>query len=205
MPLLHTPRPARTRALRRLVAAGAALCTALGAGACNDPLTQTAALSVASDTLIVAALSGTGPNARSALLLRNLPTVVSPEGTVEGDFHVALDINAQGQAVVYPAQLVSTVTPRRVAIRRIDGLYDSLATAPTGSYDADSALTVAPGQIVGVRVPGLGTECLYTGRPYFYSKLVVDSVRLSERLLFVRATTDPNCGVRSFAAGIPRD
>ena len=205
---LPTQRPsARHHATRRLAAAAAALCALLVVGACNDndPFAQTAALGVASDTLIVTALTGTSPNAFSAVLLRATPTAASPERTADGDYHVVLDINAQGQPVVHPAQLVSSVTARRISIRRIDGIYDSLGTAPTEGYSADSSLVVAAGAIVGVRVPGGGGECQFTGRPYFYSKLVVDSVRLSERLLFVRATTNPNCGFRSFAPGIPRE
>jgi hypothetical protein len=206
MPLPTQRLPARHHATRRLAAAAAALCALLVVGACDDdPFAQTAARGVASDTLIITALTGTSPNAFSAVLLRATPTAASPERTADGDYHVVLDINAQGQPVVHPAQLVSSVAARRISIRRIDGIYDSLGTAPTESYSADSSLVVAPGAIVGVRVPGGGGECQFTGRPYFYSKLVVDSVRLAERLLFVRATTNPNCGFRSFAPGIPRE
>jgi hypothetical protein len=85
----------------------------------------------------------------------------------------------------------------------MDVAYDSLTLAPTGDYGADSSLTVALGETVAVRVPRIGNECIYAGRPYFFSKLVVDSVRLADRLIFVRATTDPNCGFRSFAPGVP--
>lgn len=206
MPLPTRRLTTRHHATRRLTAAAAALCATLVAGACNDdPFAQIARLGVAADTLVVTALTGTAPNASSAVVLRTTPAVVSPERATDGDYHVVLDINAQGQPVVHPAQLVSSVAARRISIRRVDGVYDSLATAPTGSYSADSSLVVAPGTIVGVRVPGGGGECQFSGRPYFYSKLVVDSVRRADRLLFVRATTNPNCGFRSFAPGIPRD
>lgn len=203
---LPTPRPRRHAPRRLAAAAAAALGALLVTGACNrEPFRQAAALPVAADTLVVTALTGTAPNALSAVILRSAPTAVSPERTADGDYHVVLDINAQGQPVAYPAQLVSSLVPRRVGLRRVSGVYDSLGTAPTDGYGADSALVLTPGAVVGVRLPGGGGECAFTGRPYFYSKLVVDSVRLSERLLFVRATTNPNCGFRSFAVGIPRD
>jgi hypothetical protein len=184
-----------------------ALAAALAAGAaCNDPVTNTATLEVASGSLVVTALTGTAPNARSALQLRLAPTVASPETLSDNDYHVVLDINAAGRPVVYPGVLVSRAAARRASIRRVNAPYDSLTRAPTDGYSADSALVVAPGEVVGVQLAGGGGgECAFTGRPYFYSKIVVDSVRLRDRLLFVRATTNPNCGFRSFAPGVPRD
>ena len=201
-PLFATPPAPRRAALVRRTALAAA---ALAAGAaCNDPVSIDAALDVQSASLVLAALTGTAPNTRSALQLRTAPVAVAPEAT-SGDFHVVLDINAAGRVVVYPAALVTAVSARRVAIRRIDAAYDSVTRAPTGGYLADSALTVGPGDVVGVQLSGVGGECIYTSRPYFYSKLVVDSVRTADRAIFVRATTDPNCGFRSFAPGRPDD
>lgn len=203
MPPFPVPHPAVRSRGRHVVALAAAL--AAGA-ACNDPITNTATLQVASDTLVVTALTGTAPNARSALQLRLVPTVVSPEALADADYHVVLDINAAGRPVVYPSVLVSRAVSRRVSVRRVAAAYDSLNRAPTDGYSADSALVVSPGEVVAVQLGGgRGAECAFTGRPFFYSKIVVDSVRLSDRLLFVRATTNPNCGFRSFAPGVPRD
>lgn len=205
-PLL-TLRHARPLAARQLLALAAvgALATA---GACTDnsSLQPSATAEVSAATPVVAALTGTGPNSRSAIVLRGTPTAVIPEGAPGGNFHVVLDINAQGQPVVYPASLVSSVADRRAAIRRVETSYDSLTRAPTSGYSSDSALTVAVGEVVGVQLADAQRECSqFVARPYFYSKLVVDSVRLADRLLFVRATTNPNCGFRSFAPGVPRD
>lgn len=196
----------RSRAPRRLAAAVAAAGCFVLVGACsNDPVRPPASFTVAADTFAVAALTGTGPNARSAILLRVAPLVASPEGTSSGDYHVVLDINAEGRPVVYPAQLVSSVVLRRTGLRRVDAVFDSLLRAPTDGYQADTALTVDIGQVIAVRIPGFGGECQFAVRSYFYSKVVVDSVRLADRQLFVRATTNPNCGFRSFASGVPRD
>jgi hypothetical protein len=35
--------------------------------------------------------------------------------------------------------------------------------------------------------------------------MVIDSVRLTTRQLFLRITAEPNCGFRSFLPGVPRD
>ena len=195
---LPRPHPARRAALAVVALAAAA------AAACNDPIRPQASRSVESAALAVSALTGTAANARSALLLASAPSAASPENTPNADFHVVLDLNAAGQPVVYPAGLVSSIAARRVGVRRLDAPYDSLLRAPTGSYSADSALTLRVGETVGVQVPG-GAECQFAPRPYFFSKLVVDSVRARDRVLFVRATTNPNCGFRSFATGVPRD
>ena len=190
----------RSHPARRAALAAAALVAA----ACNDPIRPQASLSVESAALTVTALTGTSANARSALLLIGAPAAASPENAANGDFHVVLDLNAAGQPVVYPAGLVSSVAARRVGVRRLEAPYDSLMRAPTGGYSVDSALTVRVGETVGVQVPG-GAECQFAPRPHFFSKLVVDSVRARDRVLLVRVTTNPNCGFRSFAAGVPRD
>ena len=190
---------------RRSKHLGLLLAASLVAGAaCRDPLRNEAQAEVLSAALAAVALTGTAPNAPSALILRGTPSVVTPEGTAGSDFDLAVDLDAGGRAVLYPAQLVTRSATRRVAIRRANGTYDALTRAPGGSYLADSAVALAAGAAVAVRVP-VPEACQFTASPYFYSKLVVDSVRLADRTIFLRATTNPNCGFRSFAPGIPRD
>ena len=197
------PRATASARARAAVAACSTVLLALAAGACNEPLRLEAQLEVAADTLVARALSGTAPSAASALMLRNTPGVVSP--TRVSDFDLAVDINAAGEPVLYPAALVTSLAQRRVGLRRVEQRFDSVTRAPGGDYVSDSAITVRIGQAVGVQVPALGNECLYSARPYYYSKVVVDSVRLAGRLVFLRSTTNPNCGFRSFAPGIPKD
>jgi hypothetical protein len=48
-----------------------------------------------------------------------------------------------------------------------------------------------------------GDLCQFAINPNIYAKIVVDSVNLASRTLFLRLGLDPNCGFRSFAAGIP--
>ena len=205
-PFLSPVRPRVTRP-NRLPVAGAALSVVIAAAACNDPLTNTAAFQVASASLVVTALSGSGPNTPSALLLRGNGAgaqlqVVPPE-VANGDFDLAVDIDASGQPVLYPARLVTPLAQRRAALRRTGESYESLTRAPRGTYTADSAFVVRVGEVLGVQVPAATAECPYSGSPYYYSKIVVDSVNAAARLVYVRATTDPNCGFRSFETGVP--
>jgi hypothetical protein len=185
-----------------------AACFLAAATGCNDPVQPRAQREVASGSVVASALTGSGPNTPSALLLSARgaalpPLAAAPEVIAGSDFDLAVDINAAGDAVLYPAQLVAQLAPRRVGLRRITESYDTYARAVTGGYRTDSALVARTGETIAVQVPAVGNECLYSGRPYYYSKLVVDSVRVASRLVFLRATTNPNCGFRSFAAGLP--
>jgi len=64
---------------------------------------------------------------------------------------------------------------------------------------------MAPGEVVVVQSPhnGAGDLCQFTISPQLYAKVTVDSVNLASRILFLRLGLDPNCGFRSFDAGIP--
>ena len=186
-----------------LRAAAAAASLAVVLGACQDPLSVEATTPVASGTVAVLALTGTAPNAPSALVLRGVPTVISPEAA-SAEFDLAVDIDASGNAVFYPVALVDRRATRAVAMQRVDQPYDSVARAPRGTYVGDSSVTLGVGDVAAVRVT-IAEACPYSGSPYFYSKIVVDQVSVAARTVVIRATTNPNCGFRSFAPGVPRD
>ena len=191
--------------LRLRAAAVAAAALVAGVAACRDPLRNEAQFPVVEATLAPVALTGTGPGAPSALVLRGPPTLIAPDavGLSGLEFDLAVDIDASGRAVFYPASLVDRRAFRRVGMRRVTQSYDSLSRAPRGTYVADSAFALAPGEVIAVQVPI--DACAYAASPYFFSKIVVDEVRVASRTVVVRATTDPNCGFRSLVAGIPRD
>ena len=85
------------------------------------------------------------------------------------------------------------------------GVFDSLHVAPTDGYEADSALVLAPGEVVVVQSPhnSSGDLCVFAINPNIFAKIAVDSVNLASRTLYLRLGLDPNCGFRSFADGIP--
>ena len=185
----------RARSLAGFVA-GVALIVA----GCDDPTGFEATAPVATDTLSIFAISGTPPSYPSALDLLN----VRPTRVEAGmQFDVAFDIDEEGNAVIYPASLVSTAAPYRVGVRDTAIAFVDLARAPGGTYPFDEPVVLEPGEvaIVETQTP----ICQYALSPFFYSKIVVDSIDVDLRQLYLRVTIDPNCGFRSFLEGIPRN
>ena len=80
--------------------------------------------------------------------------------------------------------------------------FDLVTEAPAVGYVYDStAYTVKAGDVIVAA--SNSPACTSEFYPTIYAKLTVDSVRLSERRIFLRVGLDPNCGFRSFAPGIP--
>jgi hypothetical protein len=196
-----------------LLALGAA---ALAATACDDPFDVEAQLPTNVDTLAVFALNNGLGSYYSAVKIVTLdadgeygPEVVpfvSETGGGPQDFDVVLDIAPDGRAIVYPLTLIAPgAANRRVGIMETELPFDQVLSAPRGTYDADEPVLLEPGDVIVIESPS--QSCAFSANSKgnsFYAKLVVDSIRTSpvERI-FVRATSDPNCGFRSFAEGIP--
>jgi hypothetical protein len=182
----------------------ATMCVAVVLNACGNPTNLTASVPTFLDTLSVFALSGTPPAFPSGISI-----VARQAVRVDGfaQFDVAFDINAAGNAVVYPVKLVvsSPGGARAVGMQKVPGLFESVLEAPTTGFETDSALVILPGDVVVVQTPhnGAGDLCQFTLSPNLYAKMVVDSLQLDSRTLFLRMVFDPDCGFRSFADGIP--
>jgi hypothetical protein len=85
------------------------------------------------------------------------------------------------------------------------GAFNELREVPSTGYDTLHAKTVAPGAVLAVELVD-PTACyssynltILTSQ-LIYAKLVVDSVDVAGRRLFVRAVVDPNCGYRQVVA-----
>jgi hypothetical protein len=182
----------------------AAICSALVLSACGNPTNLRANLSTSTDSLTVWALSGTPPSYPSGVSLVGRQ-VVRVDGSAS--FDVALDIDASGHAVIYPVKLVVS-TPgggRPVGLQKVPGIFDSVTVAPKTGFETDSALVMAPGEVVTIQSPHNGSQdiCQFAISPYLYAKIVADSVNLASRTVFVRVGFDPNCGFRSLGVGVP--
>jgi hypothetical protein len=181
----------------------AMVASALVLTACGDPQLLRASLPTVEDSYTVFALTGT-PAAYPSGLNTYVRSAVRVDGN--GNFDVAFDIDDQGHVLMYPVQKVvsSLGSTRKVGLRKVTGVFDSLAIAPTGTY-ADSTIVALPGEIVVVQAQrnGTGDACQFDISPYIYSKLVVDSVAVASRTINLTAVLDPNCGFRSFETGIP--
>lgn len=171
--------------------------------ACDDPQLLRAQLPTVLDVFTVFALTGT-PAAYPSGINTYVRSAVRVDGNA--NFDVAFDIDAQGNAIVYPVQKIvnSLTSSRRVGLRRVTGNFDEITIAPTGKY-ADSTIVASQGDIIIVQSirNGSGDVCQFDISPYIYAKLKIDSIAVDSRTLVVQSLLDPNCGFRSFESGIP--
>ena len=181
-----------------------ALSVAVLLNACGDPTSLKATNLTTVDTLSVFALSGTPPSYPSGISI-----LAGQAVQVDGFalFDVALDVNASGNAVVYPPKLVvnSLAGSRPVGLLKIAGSFESVLEAPNTGFVTDASVVLVPGETVVIQSTHNGDRdiCQFALSPYLYAKIAVDSVSLATRTLYLRLGLDPNCGFRSFASGIP--
>lgn len=193
----------RTRILRdgplsfRTVASFA-LCAIAACSGLNDPV---AGFDTVRYNSALFAINGSPAGAATAINTANALTV---RVGVTFEFDVAFDIDATGRAVVLTQRAVGlpqNAVGHTVALQPLTGTFDSILEAPDGGWVADSVLTVGVGQVFAVRASA--NVCQLFGSPFLYSKAVVDSIRTSERRMWLTVVTDPNCGFRSFGPGRP--
>jgi hypothetical protein len=181
----------------------ATMSVVIALNACGDVTSIKASLPTTVDTLSAFALSGTPPSYPSGVAI--LPRqVVRVDGF--GQFDVALDINASGNATIYPVKLVvASGGSRPVGLLKLPGSFDQIMEAPKTGFQSDSALVMLPGDVVIIQAVhnSVGDICQFALNPNIYAKIAVDSVNLASRTLYFRLGLDPNCGFRSFAEGIP--
>ena len=181
----------------------AAVLTVAFINACGNPTALKASLLNSVDTLSVFALSGTPPNYPSGVaFLSRQPVHV--DGFAQ--FDVAFDINAAGNAVIYPVKLiVAAGSSRPVALQKLGQPFEQVTEAPKTGYESDSAMVAVPGETIAVQSAhnAAADLCQFAINPNIYAKIAVDSVNLSSRTIYFRMGLDPNCGFRSFAAGLP--
>lgn len=172
-------------------------------GCSSDPYAPKAIEPVASDTVRVVALNGTPPDAQSAIRLLFVQNTV-PDFSETFDF--ALDIDANGKVVILPRSKVVTCTSicqLGVKVIPADSVaFDKLYDAPKSGYVYDSVMTVPVGATVAFVTKDLYCRASNISTYDLYAKMVVDSVHMSDRSLFVRLVADPNCGFRGLVPGI---
>lgn len=178
----------------------AALGVLLAVGACSDPTSLQARFETITDTAVVYALSGT-PVAYPSALSVPFHTAVRVDGNLS--FDVALDLNANGDPLVYPLKLVASSfgSSRQVGLLKADSAFEQITRAPGGGYGFDSVVVAPKGTPVLLQVSS--SYCQLDLSQILYAKIVVDSVDLVTRSMVVRMVVNPNCGFRSFLPGVP--
>ncbi|MGQ0715118.1 MAG: hypothetical protein ACT4PJ_15565 [Gemmatimonadaceae bacterium] len=160
-----------------------------------DPTTN-----VAEDTLTVFTLRGSPLSAPTALDLFRLRALrVGDLGTL---YDLAVD--SSGAAVtLYPSQLIDAQAPP-TGILETTTPFEDITEAPTSGYVDTIAVTIVPGESVIVRARNACAGNI-PGRDFFFAKLQLLELGSSSghRTARFRIRTNPNCGFRSFADGLP--
>jgi hypothetical protein len=177
------------------------------AASCGDPFQIRAPFPAAPDSFAISALTGTPVSARTVWRMASFARYRID--SLGGQFDLGFDLGPTGQITVFPARTIAIASGGTLASAPLVGLqvstssYAAADRAPENGYRADTALAVTRGQTVFVRSSSDFCGTQQTGGTLLYAKFVVDSVDLPARRLFVRATLQPSCNFRSFAAGIP--
>jgi hypothetical protein len=165
-------------------------------------------LEVSEDTLTVFPLTGSPVSAPNALDLFALQTLRVGAATAQCvinfcPYDIAID-TAGNAAVVYPIQLVEVTGLPRTAILEPTTDFDAISEAPTSGYQDTAAVTLTPGETVIVRARNQCTGG-FPGRDFFFAKVQLLDFGFSNgfRIARFRVRTNPNCGFRSFADGLP--
>lgn len=195
--------PRFTGPLPKLAAIIAATLT-LAVSACRDFTGVPASLPVISDSGAIFALNGAPPGAPNAVYFF-AGTMIAADASFL--FDVAFDIDSAGNVVYLPEPAVASglVSSHTVSLAQVSDNYDSLSSAPRVTYRADTALVVKPGVTVVAQSSDPNACSVSLTGTTLYAKMVVDSIDRVNKRLFLRYTSDPNCGFRSFAPGIPKD
>ena len=205
MPLLPRFSDAR-RTLRRALSFPVLItvATVLAACAAGNGLTSPASLDNATVSYSVYAVTGTSNLLPSAYQF-STETLVRPRVTTTGalNFDVAFDIDSLGRVLLLPAKYVVPLPPAgapQVGLQKMTaGTYDQLTRASLTGYTLDSMQVAVVGDLYTIQLHDSG--CPYGD--FFYGKLTVDSIILSERRIVMRSMVNMNCGYRSLLDGLP--
>ena len=189
----------------RFVALLVAVAATVGLDACGDVTSVRAQLeNFGVDSIVVHAMKGSNPALPSAMLVRAAAVVPI---TSDFNFDIAFDLNDTGAVVVHTVKAVASefIPAHRVGLDTTSTPYDQVTKAPTSGFVYDSSLTVPVGRTILVDVIDPSCSIYSFLGQNIRSKMVVDSVNTSSRLIYLHAFVDPNCGFRSLSSGTPKE
>lgn len=173
------------------------MCAALLAGACTQPLGLPAASEEnVVDTISLWALDGTTLPLPSGYQL-------VPKGTVRTDrsssFDFAFDVDTLGRPVFLPTGALGLAVAS--GFRRETAAFDSIKTAPAGTYITDSAFVIDSGTVATVR--SRPVTCSFGATVFYYAKLKILAYDAVDRRVDLQILVNQNCGYRSLKPGVP--
>jgi hypothetical protein len=193
----------RVRAgIRRRLLPGVIVAFAAAVGACKDPLNFPGQSANGTQPFFVHALTGSPLITATAIAFPGR-SVTRVDGNY--NFDVAFDIDANGNVVLMPPELVgqNPAGNRLVGILKKTGSFDDITEAPFSGYTVDSVTVVSRGQPVVVQAQEPICATSNPGAPYLYAKIVIDSIDVVGRGIFGRAMIGGDCGYRQLIPGIP--
>lgn len=142
------------------------------------------------------ALTGAPANAPTAISFLGGPTVAS----AAFGFDVAVDIDTAGATRIYPVRSLAgglAGTVKRIGFQTVPATsFEALREAPSTGYDTVGSRVVTQGAVLAFEIQDAAT-CLYSlGGTNLYAKMVIDSIKPTQRRIFGRTVVDPNCGFR---------
>ena len=163
--------------------------------ACGDPTRPKATYSNSLSSYTLYALTGTAATVPNAVSFLGGPTRASSTF----GFDLAFDIDAAGRVQIYPVRTLAGSLAggvKRVGLLPISGGFESIREVPERGYDTLSIQTVAPRTVLAVQI--LDTQACISSfySQLLYAKLVIDSIDVPNRRLYIRSVTDLNCGYR---------
>jgi hypothetical protein len=189
---------------KQILAALIAAVVAVTAAACGEFTGLPASLQTVHDSGPVYAINGAPLGAPTAL--HAFAATLVP-ANADFLFDVAFDLDTTTGAITFlPQRAVASglATTHTVALATVADSFEAVGSAPNIAYRADTALVVKRLQVVIAQITD-PTACGFsvTGTT-IYAKMVIRSVNRLTRQMQLEYTVDPNCGFRSFAAGIPK-
>lgn len=154
--------------------------------------------------VLVYAMNGSDPSLPSALLLRAVSAVPI---TSEFNFDVALDLDNAGNVVLHTVKsVVSEFIPaHRVGLDTTATPFEQVTSIRGSAFVYDSSLTVPVGRTVLIDVLDPSCNIYSILGQNIRAKLLVDSVKVAQRQIYLHLFVDPNCGFRSLAPGTPKE
>ena len=184
-----------------------ALCVVAAAGACGDTTGLRATFNNREVPFEVFPVNGTAETVPAGILIR-APELARVDSRFA--FDIAFDMDASGNVTIYTTRaLASEVLPSisRIGLQITNDAYVDVKRAPAGGFAYDSSVTLPVGKTL--LIDKLDGACAQFGGSFLgyniKAKMVIDSIRLSSRSIFVKMLSNPNCGFRSLETGLPKE
>ena len=175
------------------------LCVVISAiAACSANQLAPAEIDNVVDTVTLGSLAGSALQIPSAFDI-TVGQAVRTDQTSSFDF--VYNIDSTGRHVLLPLHAITglgTATGSNPGFIVVTQTFEQLTAAPTDNYVTDSAVVIAPGDVLAAR----SRVACYLAVPQ-YGKLHILSFDDANKTVTVEVLSDTNCGYKNLQPGIP--